>query len=108
MSSRRSDERPSPVWIGEGGCRQEGKLRLARCKYCGTDIVWATSRRTGRKYPASVWTGQGGARFYVKASPHKCDRPAPAGDASECPGHETTSGPIGSTVFCDGTCQVRS
>ena len=27
-------------------------------------------------------------------------------DAEECPGHESTSGPIGNIVFCDGSCQV--
>lgn len=35
------------------------------------------------------------------------DRDTPI-EPLECRGHETTSGPIGSTTYCDGSCRRRS
>lgn len=60
------------VFVSDGAVSQDGPLRLAWCKYCKREVVWATSTRTGRKYLVNVSTGQSGARFYMKHNVHKC------------------------------------
>lgn len=72
--TRRSEEN---IWISGGAVSQDGKLPLYICNTCGHEVVWATSRKTGRKYLVNVYKGQSGARFYVKHRPHNCKTEAP-------------------------------
>jgi hypothetical protein len=63
------------VWIGTGAVRQhDGKLPLYICNACGSEVVWATSTKTGRVYLANVSHGYNGARYYVAANLHDCAR----------------------------------
>lgn len=39
---------------------------------CQAEVVWAESKRTGRKYLANVARGYMDQRFYIGASIHKC------------------------------------
>ena len=55
----------------------EGSLPVYRHNACGDEVVWATSKRTGRKYLVSVSYGYHGQRFYVGRNVHTC-RPAEA------------------------------
>lgn len=55
-----------------GANRQEGPLRIVVCKYCGDQIVWATSARTGKRYPVSISHGYNGQRYYNKSRFHNC------------------------------------
>lgn len=59
-------------YAGEGAVRQEGSLPLYQCNACGSEVVWATSNRTGRKYLVAISKGYHDQRFYVKANAHKC------------------------------------
>jgi hypothetical protein len=66
---------PENVWIGTGAVRQhDGELPLYICNACGSEVVWATSQRTGRSYLAAVSHGYNGARYYVAANLHDCAR----------------------------------
>jgi len=67
--TRRDPDRGS---VSEGVQRQDGTLPLYLCNTCGRRVVWATSRRTGRKYLVNVSTGAGGSDFYAKADLHDC------------------------------------
>ena len=67
-----TDKDAQPKYVGEGAVRQDGSLKLMRCQ-CGQDVVWATSKRTQRKYRVNVSRGASGARFYAKRNVHKCD-----------------------------------
>ncbi len=60
-------------YASEGGVRQEGSLPTYRCNACGAEVVWATSRKTGRKYLVNVKHGYHGQRIYVKADFHPRD-----------------------------------
>jgi hypothetical protein len=66
------------AFAGVGAVHQTGgSLPIYTCNTCQHEVVWAESKRTGRKYLANVHRGYQGARFYVAASIHKCeDRPA--------------------------------
>jgi hypothetical protein len=52
----------------EGAIRQDGPLPITACKSCGCPIVWATSRKNGKRYPVSVagWEDV----YYVKSNLH--------------------------------------
>ena len=64
---------PENVWIGTGAVRQhDGKLALYVCNTCDSDVVWATSQKTGRHYLANVFGGLNSARYYVASSIHDC------------------------------------
>lgn len=55
------------------------------------------------------WHLNTGVPIWQGVCPWDCCQPDR--DEDECPGHETTDGPIGSTVYCDGSCvalEVRS
>jgi hypothetical protein len=58
----------SPGAVNQHG----GNLPIKRCKRCGNEIVWATSKRTGRAYPVDVSHGEMGQRFYIGSNIHKC------------------------------------
>lgn len=60
-------------FAGEGAQRQDGSLPIYICNTCGKEVVWAESRRTGRKYLVSVQRGYKGQRFYAKSAPHPRD-----------------------------------
>jgi len=68
-------------YASEGAVRQDGLLPVAECKNCHSQIVWATSKRTGKKYPVNTFRGQGGRLFYIKRAAHtheECARRAEA------------------------------
>lgn len=61
-------------FASEGAVRQNGgSLPIYVCNECGADVVWATSKRTGRKYLANISHGYNGARFYIGANVHQDD-----------------------------------
>lgn len=68
-TSRGADPKFRRATASEGAVRQDGTLNVFHCS-CGAEVVWATSRTSGRKFLASVWKGESGARFYVKGSVH--------------------------------------
>jgi hypothetical protein len=59
-------------FASDGGVSQEGMLPIRRCKFCDAEIVWATSKRTGKRYPVQVQHGHLSQRFYAKHIVHKC------------------------------------
>lgn len=62
-------------FAGTGAVRQtEGPLPIYVCNACNLEVVWATSRRTGRKYLVNVHRGYLDQRYYIAASIHKCER----------------------------------
>lgn len=65
------------AYASGGAVTQDGLLPIYIHLACGRDVVWATSRKTGRKYLVNVYRGQAGQRFYVKHQPHKCQTEAP-------------------------------
>jgi len=58
-----------------GAVRQDGPLAISLCKTCGREIVFATSKRTGKKYPVCVQYGRRNQPIYAKHDIHKCDAP---------------------------------
>ncbi len=61
-------------YAGEGGVRQHGgSLPVYVCNTCGSEVVWAESKRTGRKYLVNVSYGQKGQRFYMGHNVHPSD-----------------------------------
>ena len=60
------------TYCGEGAVRQDGDLPIYDCLTCGAEVVWATSRKTGRKYLVNVSVGESGRRFYMKQNVHRC------------------------------------
>lgn len=54
-----------------------GLLAITRCRSCGAEIVFATSKRTGKRYPVSVSHGYKGQRFYMGHNVHRCSEPQP-------------------------------
>jgi len=62
-------------YASTGAVRQHGgKLPIRLCKFCGTQIVWCKSQRTGKNYPVNVTRGYLDQRFYMGHNFHKCDR----------------------------------
>lgn len=55
-------------YASEGAVRQDGPLPINACKFCGQPVVWATSRKTGKRYPVSVAAWEN--TFYVKSNLH--------------------------------------
>lgn len=52
---------------------------VSECKFCGRDIVWLTSKRTGKRYPADVVRTQSESAYRssnLRVAPwmgaHKC------------------------------------
>lgn len=65
-------------FAGVGAVRQSsGSLPIYICNECGADVVWAESKRTGRKYLVTVSVGYKGQRFYVGANVHSDDLTSP-------------------------------
>jgi hypothetical protein len=62
-------------FVSPGGVRQTGgDLPLYVCNDCGREVVWAESRRTGRRYLANVVTSfRSGRSYYVGAVVHEHD-----------------------------------
>ena len=61
------------VFVGQGAVAQNGgSLPLYRCNTCLAEVVWATSKRTGRKYLANVSRGHLDQRYYIGANVHRC------------------------------------
>lgn len=50
-----------------------GSLPVYRCNGCGAEVVWAESKRTGRKYLVSVSYGQNRNRYYRGDNVHPRD-----------------------------------
>lgn len=60
-------------YASPGAVRQHGgTLPIHTCDTCGAEVVWAESRRSGRRYLANVSRGYHGQRFYVGADLHDC------------------------------------
>ena len=58
-------------FASQGAVNQNGgTLPLYRCNACRAEVVWATSKRTGRKYLCGVRHGYLGQRYYVGADLH--------------------------------------
>jgi hypothetical protein len=61
-------------YASQGAVRQNGgNLPLYTCNACGGEVVWAESKRTGRKYLCTVRKGYHGQRYYVGADVHPRD-----------------------------------
>lgn len=72
----RTHRSPDNTFAGVGAVHQTGgSLPIYICNECGRDVVWAESKRTGRKYLANVSRGYLGQRFYIAANVHDCKRP---------------------------------
>lgn len=67
----------SPGAVNQHG----GSLPLYRCNTCKREVVWAESKRTGRRYLVNASEGYHGQRFYVGADIHRCGDAAPLEDA---------------------------
>ena len=65
-------ERTTDMWIGGGLNNQDGALEVVFCSRCGAHVVWATSKRTGKKYRVDVRISERGNRYYVKSDFHQC------------------------------------
>jgi hypothetical protein len=77
----RTRRSPDGIYATPGAVDQHGgALPIYVCNGCGLDVVWCTSRRTGRKYLVTVSRGYRGARFYAGHNVHEC-RPAPEAPA---------------------------
>jgi hypothetical protein len=63
------------VYASSGAVKQDGPLLICICKTCGDEIVFATSRKTNKKYPVNIRRGHLDQRFYMKNDIHKCERP---------------------------------
>jgi hypothetical protein len=50
-----------------------GSLPVYICNACGREVVWAESKRTGRKYLANVSRGYHDQRFYIGARVHDAE-----------------------------------
>ncbi len=61
------------AYASPGAVRQHGgSLPIRRCGTCGQDVVWCTSKKTGRKYLVNVSRGYLDQRFYVGSDFHDC------------------------------------
>lgn len=65
---------PPLGFAGEGAVHQDGRLPIRECRYCGLLIVWATSKRTAKRYPVNVRRGHLNQCFYMKHDVHRCER----------------------------------
>lgn len=69
MTTSQTTEFASP-----GAVHAQGEpLPIRRCNTCSQEIVFCTSKRTGRRYPVSVSHGYKGQRFYIGANVHRCE-----------------------------------
>lgn len=59
------------MYAGDGAVAQDGKLAMYTCACNGQTVVWATSRKTGKKYLVNTTRGAAGQRFYMKNMIHK-------------------------------------
>lgn len=70
----RTRRSPDRGYASVGAVRQGGgSLPTYFCNRDNTEVVWATSARTGRKYLANVSYGYKNQRYYIGANVHKCD-----------------------------------
>ena len=65
-----TDANGVPVNAGPGANAQDGLLPVHKCLACESEVVWAESRSTGKRYLCDVYRGYLDQRFYVKASAH--------------------------------------
>jgi hypothetical protein len=71
----RTRRAPDNGFASVGAVRQVGgTLPVYVCNACDTEVVWATSKRTGRKFLAQVSRGYMQQRYYVAASVHTDER----------------------------------
>jgi hypothetical protein len=64
---------PTTKFASSGAVSQEGKLPVAYCRHCGTEVVWVESRKTGKKYPVNVHHfHDSDALYYRKDHLHQC------------------------------------
>lgn len=66
-------------YAGPGAVKGQGAaLPVYFCNRCKREVVWAESKRTGRKYLVTVSAGRAGQRFYIGSNVHTdevCSRP---------------------------------
>lgn len=65
-----TDANGTQISAGPGANAQDGALPVHQCLACESEVVWAESRRTGKRYLCDVYRGYMDQRFYVKASAH--------------------------------------
>lgn len=66
-------------FASQGAVRQHGgALPIYICNTCHREVVWAESRRTGRKYLANVKRGYLGQRYYIGSDLHRKEDCQPA------------------------------
>jgi hypothetical protein len=69
----RTRRSPDGAFAGTGAVRQHGSaLPIYICNQCGNEVVWAESKRTGRKYLVNISHAYNGARFYIGSNVHQC------------------------------------
>jgi hypothetical protein len=69
-----TDERGNNAWANTGAVGQhDGSLKIMVCNTCGDQVVWATSKKTGRYYLVNIRSSYHGGRFYMGHDVHKCD-----------------------------------
>jgi hypothetical protein len=67
----RTRRSPDQGFASVGAVRQNaGGLPVYICNACESEVVWATSKRTGRKYMAKVSRGHMQQRYYIGARVH--------------------------------------
>lgn len=62
-----------PVSTGAVRGHSGGDTNLYLCNTCHGDVVWATSKRTGRKYLCNARSAYNGSWFFMGNDLHKCD-----------------------------------
>lgn len=61
-------------YASQGAVNQNGgSLPVSTCKRCGNEVVWVTSKRTGKRYLVNVSIGYRDQRFYMGHNIHRCD-----------------------------------
>lgn len=75
-------ENGSEIYASSGAVRQhDGKLKIYQCNECHGQVVWVTSKKTGKFYLVNVRHGaESGARFYMGHDIHKCSEVKDYGD----------------------------
>jgi hypothetical protein len=71
MSTTQPRTRRASGYAASGAVNQhDGGLPVYTCTTCAREVVWATSRRTGRPYLVNVRRGYHDQRFYIGNDVH--------------------------------------
>jgi hypothetical protein len=64
-----------PISVSTGGVRGHsgGDTNLYICNTCQSEVVWATSARTGRRYLCNVRRSYNDGRFFMGNDLHNCN-----------------------------------